>query len=142
MNTVKQIDLAVTDEPGALSAVSELLGANGITLIAFHMGTGGDTGRCRFIANDPEKALNVLKTSGYALETRDVIACEMPRHPGGLNAVLKPLEEAGINIEYLYPCMGTGEGTVLVVGTGAVDETLALMRDNWIKTLGEELYHI
>jgi hypothetical protein len=142
MQSVKQIDLMLKNEPGALSAVSEILGANNINVIALYVSTEKETGKLRFVANDPEKAVNVLKTAGYDTETEQVIACETPHHPGGLNAVLKPLKNAGINVDYIYPCLGTGQNTVLILGLGPLEQALEVLKENWIKLLGEELYHI
>ena len=142
MKTVKQIDLLLKNEPGTLSAVSDLLGANGINIIAFYVATQKDEGRLYFVSNDPEKAINILKTAGYGVEVRDVIACVTPHHPGGLNAVLKPLKEANINVDNIYPCIGTGDITVLILGVGPVKDALMVMEDNWIRVLGDELYHI
>jgi hypothetical protein len=142
MQSVKQIDLMLKNEPGALSAVSEILGANNINVIALYVSTEKETGKLRFVANGPEKAVNVLKTAGYDTETEQVIACETPHHPGGLNAVLKPLKNAGINVDYIYPCLGTGQNTVLILGLGPLEQALEVLKENWIKVLGEELYHI
>ena len=142
MKSVKQINLLLKNEPGTLSEVSDLLGANGINILAFYVATEKDKGRLHFVANDPEKAFNVLKTAGYRAETEDVMACETPHHPGGLNAVLRPLKDADINVDYIYPCIGTGNITVLIIGVAALEEALKLMEDNWIRTLGEELYHM
>jgi hypothetical protein len=142
MKTVKQIDLFLKNEPGTLSGVSELLGANGINIIAFYVATEKNQGKLHFVANDPEKSVNVLKTAGYKIQQRDVIACETPHHPGGLNAILKPLKSADINVDYIYPCLGTGDITVLIVGVGPVKEALGIFEENWIRVLGDELYHI
>lgn len=142
MKTVRQIDLLLKNEPGALSRVSDLLGANGINIIAFYVATEGDEGRLHFVANDPERAANVLKTAGYPIKTKEVIACEAPHHPGGLNAVLKPLKGASINVDYIYPCLGTGDQTVLILGVGPIEEALRLLEENWIRVLGPELYHV
>ena len=86
--------------------------------------------------------MNVLKTAGYQIKVQEVIACETPHHPGGMNAILKPLKEANINVDYIYPCIGTGDITVLVLGLKPVKEAHKIMEENWIRVLGEELYHI
>ena len=142
MKTVKQINLWLKNESGILSQVSELLGANGINIIAFYVITEKDEGRLHFVANDPDKAVNILKTGGYRVEVDDVIACETPHHPGGMNAVLKPLKMAGINVDYIYPCIGTGSATVLILGLGPIEEAIRLLEDDWIRVLDDELYHI
>lgn len=142
MKTVQEINLELKDEPGQLCAISELLGANGINIIAMYVSAEEKKGLLRFVANDPRKAHNILTTAGYHLRTREVMACETPHHPGGLSAVLKPLRAAEINVDYIYPCIGTGNITVLILGVKPVEEALKTMEDNWIRILGEELYHI
>ena len=142
METVKEIDLMLKKGPGALSDVSDLLGANGVNIIAIYACTEKDKMKLQFVANDPEKAVNVLKTAGYKVEVKEVMACEAPRHPGGLNAVFKSLKVAGINVDYTYPCIGTGDISVLILGVESMDKALQVMEDNWIRVLGEELYHL
>jgi hypothetical protein len=142
MKTVKQIDHSLKNEPGTLSSVSDLLGTNGINIIAFYFTAQGKEGKLHFVANDPEKAINVMKAAGYAIDVKDVIACVVPHHPGGLNAVLKPLKKAAINVDYIYPCIGTGEITVLILGVGPVEQALKVLKNNWIRILGSELYHM
>ena len=142
MKVVKQIELSLEHEPGTLSAVSDLLGGNGVNIIAFYVAAENDKGKLRFVANDPDRAVNVLKTAGYKVKTNDVIACQTPHHPGGLNAVLKPLQKANVNVDYIYPCIGTGKDTFLILGVAHLKQTLKVMEDNWIRVLGDELYNV
>ncbi len=140
MKTVKELSLVLKNEPGQLSNLSEVLGANGINIIAFYVATEGDEGFLRFVSNDPEKAINVLTSAGYEVSSNEVLACVTPHHPGGLNAVLKPLKNANINVDYIYPCIGTGDITVLIIGLRPIEEAYRIMGENWIRVLGEELY--
>ena len=144
MERVKQIELSLEDRPGSLSEISELLGSNNIHIIAFHISAEKGIGRLKLVANNPEKALNVLKTAGYESIPKEVIACELPHHPGGLNAVLKPLKNAGINVDDIYPSLAKGPNndTVLIIGLGQVEKALSVLQENWIRILGEEFYHI
>ncbi|MFN3535571.1 MAG: ACT domain-containing protein [Desulfatiglandales bacterium] len=141
MEYVKEIKLSLENKPGTLSTVSELLGANAINIIAFYVSAEGQRGTLRFVANDPEKAINVLTTAGYGVSTKEVLACETPHHPGGLNAILKPLKLAGINVDYIYPCLGTGAMTVLIIGVEDPERAEKVLKENWIRILGPELYH-
>lgn len=140
METVKEIELTLKNEPGQLSLISDLLGANGIRLIAFYVSNREGKGRLNFVANDPDKAINLLSSGGHTLETHSVIACEIPLHPGGLSAVLKPLKTAGINVDYIYPCLATGKATVLIVRAEPVEQALQAMQEEWIRVLGREIY--
>ena len=137
---VKQISVSLENAPGKLSEVSEYLGENGINIIALSVAVTADISAVRFVANDPEKAVNVLRSHGYSIKTTDVLAVEAPNHPGGLNAILKPLKEISINVSYLYTCLGTGERTVLIVGVDKMDEAIQVLRKNWVHMFDDELY--
>jgi hypothetical protein len=137
---VKQISVSLENVPGKLSEVSDHLGANGINIIALSVADTADISAVRFVANDPEKAANVLKSHGYAIKMSDVLAVETPNHPGGLNAVLRPLKEVSINVKYLYTCLGTGEKTVLIVGVDKMDEAIQVLKKNWVHMYDQELY--
>ena len=144
---VKQIEVTLKNEPGQLSLVSEILGSNGIDIIAFYVSTKGKQGSLRFVANDPDRASTVLKARGYRLRTAEVVACETPHHPGGLNSILKPLKKQDINVDYLYPClvrMGTEGTAILILGVADQDRerTLNVLKENWIKVLNEEVYRL
>ena len=140
MKTVQEISHSLKNEPGALSEVSDILGANGINILALYFTAQGKEGRLQFICNDPERASNVMKSLGYDIETREVIACVVPNHPGGLNAVLKPLKSAGINVDYIYSCLGTGDITVVILGVDSVENACTILSANWIRLMGKELY--
>jgi hypothetical protein len=137
---VKQISVSLENVPGKLSEVSDHLGANGINIIALSVADTADISAVRFVANDPEKAANVLRSHGYAIKMSDVLALDTPNHPGGLNAVLRPLKEVSINVKYLYTCLGTGEKTVLIVGVDKMDEAIQVLKKNWVHMYDQELY--
>jgi len=98
MKTIREINLDIKNEPGQLSAISEILNADGINILAFHVPASGKSGKLRFVTNDPDRALNVLKTAGFDTKVNETIACVVPRHPGGFNTILKSLKTAQINI--------------------------------------------
>jgi len=139
---VKQISVSLENAPGKLSEMSDYLGENGINIIALSVADTTDISAIRFVADDPEKAANVLRSHGYSIKTTDVLAVEAPNHPGGLNAVLKPLKGISINVNYLYTCLGTGEKTVLIVGVDKMEEAIQVLRKNWVHLYDEELYRL
>jgi len=143
----KEINVLLKNEPGQFSVINEILDSNGINIIAFYVSTKGKEGSLRFVANDPNKAATVLKARGYKVRVTDVIACETPNHPGGLNSILKPLKKEGINIAYIYPCIscgGEGNTGILILGASPTnrERILAVLKDNWIRVLNEELYRL
>lgn len=142
--TVKQITIQIPNQPGQLARVSELMGDAGVNILALFVSTatpGGD-GLMRFVADNPDKAANVLAGQGLKAETSEVIAAETPHHAGGLMAVLTPLKRAAVNVEYLYPCIQTGEATILILGVSQLKEGVEALKKDWIRLYGEELYNM
>ncbi len=140
--SVKQISISLENVPGKFSEVIEYLGENGINVIALSVADTADISAVRFVANDPEKAANVLKSHGYSVKITDVLAVEAPHHPGGLNAVLKPLKEANINIHYLYTSLASAENVVLIVGVDNMQEAVRVLKKNWVRMIDEDIYTI
>jgi hypothetical protein len=140
MKTIKEIGLVAENGTDQLSLISELFDDNGIRMIGFHMNNKGKKCGLRIVVNDPEKAVNVLNTTGYDVQMTAVIACELPDHPGGLNAILNPLKSANIDMDCIYTCPGTGEATILIIATVALKEALGVLGENWIRVYGSEFY--
>ena len=140
--SVKQISVILENVPGKLLEVSQLLGAAGINIRAISVADTADISTVRFVADNPGKTLNVLRSHSYSLKERDVIAVEVPDHPGGLQAVLKPLRRANINVHYLYPYLGRGESgqAIVIIGVDKIEEALEALKKNWVHTIGKEIY--
>jgi hypothetical protein len=140
---IKQISIILDNVPGAMSRVSELLGREGVNIRAISVADTSDISTVRFVVDDPVKALNILKGNNYSTKETDVLAVETPDHPGGLNAVLRPLNEAGINVHYLYPHLGRiGTQAVVILGVDKPEKAQKVLKQNWIHTLGKEVYNI
>ena len=137
---VKQISVSLENIPGKLSEVSDYLGENGINIIALSVADTADLSAVRFVANDPEKAANILRSYGFPIKISDVLAVETPNHPGGLNAILKPLKEVSINVTYLYTCLGGGGKTVFILGVDKIDEAIHVLKKNWVHLYDDEIY--
>jgi hypothetical protein len=143
MKTVKEVSLKLENRPGTLSEISELLGANGINIMALTVRTEGDKGIVSMVSGEPSKVVNILESAGYAPVEREVIAAEVPRHPGGLNTVLKLLKLAGVNLEYIYSFLGahgSSDQIIVLLGVDNVAAAHDALAREWIQLFGEELY--
>jgi hypothetical protein len=117
----------------------------GVNILALFVSTDTASGQglMRFVADNPEKAANVLTSQGLKVELAEVVAAVTPHHAGGLLAVLNPLKRAEVNVEYLYPCIQTGQVTILILGVGKqLREAVDALKKDWIRLYGEELYNM
>lgn len=142
--SVKQISVSLDNTPGKLLAVSEYLRIEGINIRAVSVADTSDISTVRFVTDDPKKTVDVLKSNGYATKETDVVAVEVPDHPGGLLAILKPLMAANINVLYLYPFLGRGESgqPIVILGVDKTQEALNALQQNWVHSFGPEIYSL
>lgn len=140
--SVTQVSVSLENRPGQFLAISEYLGTEGINIRAISVADTSDISTVRFVTDDPVKTVNVLKSHGHAVRETEVIAVEVPDHPGGLQAVLKPLRAAGINVLYLYPYLGRGESgePIVILGVDRTQEAVDVLKKNWVHTFGREIY--
>ena len=140
---ITQISISLDNVPGALSSVSELLGREGVNIRAVSVADTSDISTVRFVVDDPVKAKNILKGNGYSPKETDVLAVETPDHPGGMTAVLRPLKAAGINVHYLYPHLGrVSNNAIVILGVDRTEEAQKVLQENWVHTVGKEVYNI
>jgi hypothetical protein len=139
---VKQVSISLENTPGKFLDVSELLGAEGINIRAISVADISDVSSVRFVTDEPDKTVNVLRSQGYSVRERDVLAVEVPDHPGGLQAILKPLKKEDINVHYLYPYLGRGESgqPIIIIGVDQTDKAVQVLKKNWVHTFGKEIY--
>ena len=140
--SIQQISVSLENIPGQFLDVSECLGTEGINIRAISVADTSDISTVRFVTDDPPKTARVLSSHGYSVKEREVIAVEVPDHPGGLRAVLKPLNGAKINVLYLYPYLGRGESgqPIVILGVDKTEKAIEVLKKNWVHTFGKEIY--
>ena len=141
---VKQVSVVLENVPGKFLSVSECLGREGINIRAISMAETSDRSTVRFVTDNPEKTVRVLKSNGYSVSLADVIAVEIPDHPGALKAVLKPLQEANINVHYFYTFLGRGESgqPIVIIGVDKTEEAVEALEKNWLHLFRDEIYSL
>lgn len=132
----KQIVMNLPNEPGQLSTVSELLGLRGINIKAVSISVDGDQGVLSMVLDDHEKGKLVLQGSGYEPTETPIIAAYAPDHPGGLNAVMKPLKESGVNVEKLYLSVARkGEHAMIILEVDKHEEGTEALKANYVEVI-------
>lgn len=112
---IKQLTVFVQNEKGTVASVTEILANNNINLRALSIAETEDFGILRLIVNDTKKAEQVLLEAGYLIKTINVVGVKIGDAPGKLTSALKALDDASINIEYMYAFMARTERHAYVV---------------------------
>ncbi len=138
---ITQVSIAIENRPGRLNEICDILEKEEINIKAIMASSVLSPVQVHLIVNEPERAENVLKSNGFTVTTKEVIAVATPDHPGGLNAVLRPLIEAKVNIETLYPFINLrGDEAIVIMEVDKIAEAKTVLKKHWIKTFGSEIY--
>ncbi len=138
---ITQVSVAIPNTPGKLNELCEILEKEEINIKAIMASSVLSPVQVHLIVSDPEKAANVFKAHGMNVSTKEVIAVATPDHPGGLNAVLRPLLEGGVNVETLYPFINLrGDEAIVILEVDNIKEAKEVLKKHWVKTYGPEIY--
>lgn len=99
---VNQISVFLENRTGKLAEITGLLAENKINLRAISIAETADYGVLRIIADDSEKATNVLLNSGNIINMNPVTVVAVPDKPAGLSELLNMLASSNVSIEYMY----------------------------------------
>ncbi len=113
---IKQISVFLENKKGRLLEATEALAKAGINIRALSIADTSEFGILRLIVPEPERAKEVLETSNFSVRETEVIAVGVPDRPGGLASILSILNNAEINVEYVYAFVQkSGEKAVVVL---------------------------
>lgn len=134
---VQQISIFVENKSGRLAEVTDILAKNGINIRALSLADTVDFGILRLIVNDLEKAVSLLKSNGFTVNTNEVVAVVVPDRPGGLASILNALQGKGINVEYMYAFVQRSEGNaVLIFRFDDVGKAVSALQAAGVRVMG------
>jgi hypothetical protein len=138
---IHQISLFAENKPGHISAPARLMAQEGIDIRALFLADSQHFGIVRMVVSDWQKAAALLEAHGFVVKVTEVLAVEVPDHPGGLADVLGALDGSGINIEYMYAFPFTrGDQAILIFRFADPDAAIAHLQTAGINVLaGDEL---
>ena len=141
---VKQISVFLENKAGRLSEVTAILSEAGINIRALSLADTSDFGVLRLIVNNSDKALDALKNNGFSVGVTDVVAVEVTDRPGGLHHILEMLQQAQINVEYMYAFVHqSGKNAVMIFRFDRINEAIEILQKDGIAVVdGEKLYDL
>ncbi|WP_272699955.1 ACT domain-containing protein [Desulfovibrio sp. Fe33] len=139
---VDQLSIFLENRAGRLAEVTRILSDSGVNIRALSLADTSDFGILRLIVSDFEKAKDKLKAAGFTVGRTSVVAVEVNDQPGGLHNILGMLQEAGINVEYMYAFVQqSGDSAVLIFRFDRTDQGIELLSKNNITIIpGDKLY--
>ena len=135
---ITQLSLFLMNQPGQLVDAVGILSEAGANIRAMSIAESNDFGILRAIVSDTDLAVRLLKEK-YLISKTEVIAARMGDKSGSLFPILKALNEANINIEYMYAFTGTGvDEAYVVLRVNDVQTAEAVLKASGIPTLSDD----
>ena len=109
-----QISVFIENKEGRIKHAIDTLAKAEINIRALSVGDSSKYGILRLIVSNNEKAIKALEDEGFIVKESEVIAITVPDEPNGLNKTLSILDDANINLEYIYAFVSSTPGEALV----------------------------
>jgi hypothetical protein len=129
--SVSQLSVFVENRAGHLADALATLAEGHVNVLSFTIADTADYGILRLIVDAPEKAKELLQTSGYAVVEHPVVCAVLPNEPGALARVARIVSESGLDIEYIY----LGANDSLLLRTEGSERLEKLLADHGISVL-------
>ncbi|MBQ2277457.1 MAG: ACT domain-containing protein [Clostridia bacterium] len=112
---IRQLTVFVENKQGTIVSVTDILAKNNVNIRALSIAETEDFGILRLIVNDEATAVKTLEEAGFLIKITEVVGVKIGDAPGKLTAALKVLDDANVNVEYLYAFMARTERHAYVV---------------------------
>src|SRR5512135_1149911 len=99
MSAVNLIAVFVENKPGQTARITKLLADAGVNLCWLTIANSGSFGVMRFLVDQRDAALRVLKEKGVMVSLVEALAVEVPDQPGSLQMVADLLGRNNINLD-------------------------------------------
>jgi hypothetical protein len=136
---IKQVSVFLENKHGRLWKSLNTLKKENIDIRALSIADTSEFGILRMIVSDPELAKESLEKENFAVSLNEVLAMEVEDQPGGLEAMLNVLNNADVNVEYIYAFVEKKTAKALVVlRTEDNDEALTILKNNGFTTIKQD----
>jgi len=139
---LKQISVFLENKPGRMSHPCKALAEAGINILTLCLADTEQFGILRLIVKDWKKAKHVLENAGCIVNISEVLAIEIPDHPGGMEKILGILEPNAVNIEYMYAfTLKRGNNAVLIARIEDIDRAISILREKQVNLLSASTFY-
>lgn len=132
--SVPQISVFMESRPGHLHRVLDAFEDAHVNVRGFSASDTGDYGVVRFIVDEPDKAIDLLRGMGSATVKSEVLCLRLPDRPGELARVMGILSDRGLNVSYTYSLIST----FIAVSVKDIAHAEEILKDEPVELAGLE----
>ncbi len=133
--TSKQLSVFIENRKGRLSEVLDVLKVHNVNILSMSLADTTEYGLLRLIVNDPALGKEALTKAGFSTLISDVMILKIPHVSGSLQHLLKLIEQADVNVEYMYGLSIDNEQAYVVLKASDFIKTEKVLKENDVKTL-------
>ena len=134
----KQLTVFIENRAGRLSEVLSVLKENDVSILSMSLADTTEFGLLRLIVDNAAKGREKLTENGYSSLLSDVSIIQIPHKVGSLQALLKTLDDNGINIEYMYGLSIESDRAYVVLKASDIETLDRVLTENQVRTLSCE----
>lgn len=136
--TSKQLSVFIENRKGRLSQVLDVLKENGVNILSMSLADTAEYGLLRLIVNNPELGKEKLSGAGFSSLLSDVTILKIPHVSGSLQQLLKIIEEADVNVEYMYGLSIEKAEAYIVLKSSNPIKTQEVLKANGVETVSTD----
>ena len=134
-----QISVFIENKEGRIKKAIDTLANAGVNIRALSVGDTTKYGILRLIVSDNEKAIKSLEDDGFIVKESKVILISVPDKPNGLNSTLAILDDANINLEYIYAFVSSNpDEAIVAMKVEDTKKAISVFEKSNAKILSEE----
>lgn len=136
---VKQISVFIENKEGRIKKAIDTLANAGVNIRALSVGDTTKYGILRLIVSDNEKAIESLEKDGFIVKKSEVVVVSVPDKPNGLNTTLAILDDADINLEYIYAFVSSQpDEAIVAIKVENIEKAIKALEENNAQILTEK----
>jgi hypothetical protein len=134
---VNHIAVFMENRRGRILELANVLKQNDIDLLSLSVSDTKEFGVLRILVRGAEAAVEILKAAGFLATAVGLVGVEVDERPGGMRDFLDVLNDAGINIEYIYSYALRVNGTIVFFKTDDGVKAEDILKEKGFKLLSE-----
>ena len=134
-----QISVFIENKEGRIKKAIDTLANAGVNIRALSVGDTTKYVILRLIVSDNETATKSLENDGFIVKESEVVVVAVPDKPNGLNSTLSILDDADINLEYIYAFVSSQPNEAIVaMKVEDTEKAIKVFEENNAKILKKE----
>ena len=134
MNSMNLVAVFVQNKPGQTARITKILSSAGVNVCWVTIANSGAFGVMKFLVDQPNLAMQSLRTHGLMVSQMAVLAVQVDHQPGALQSVAELLSQNGLNLDNCSGFISNGHA-VLILEVHDIERAEAILTRQGLRLL-------